>query len=212
VTIYAYLAALESLLPRTARFRVLAEVREHLADAAAQHQAAGLSPFESEAAATRDFGSVEEVARRLGSELALRETRLASVLALIATVLFVFPLYVVPENTLPPAPWPEKPTDIALLQQVSLGLWLVACALAVVAVAVAWTRLSRLTPVVLLAGALALSGAIAVSVALVIRWFSLTPATPNWALAAPLALASLVACVGAALWARSSRERLVPHL
>ena len=101
MTIDAYLVALERLLPRVARLRVLPEVREHLRDAAAAQRASGLSPLESEVAATRAFGTVEDVARRLGAELAVRESRLAGLLAVATTMFFVFPLYVVPENTLP---------------------------------------------------------------------------------------------------------------
>lgn len=208
MTIDAYLVALRRLLPRSARLRVLPEIREHLRDATAGHQASGLPPLEAEAAATRDFGPVEEVARRMGTELAVRETRFAAVLALVATLLFVFPLYVVPENTLPPAPWAEKPADIAVLQQIGIGFWIVACVLAAVAVATAWSRQSRLAPLVLFGGAVAVAGSIAATAVLVERWFALTPATPNWALAIPLALASLSACLGAAVWARASTRRL----
>lgn len=209
MTIDAYLSALERLLPRIARLRALVEVREHLRDAAARHQASGLSPVEAEEAATRDFGPAGDVARQLGSALAVRETRLAAVLALAATALFVFPLYVVPENTLPPAPWAEKPADIALLQHVGLGFWLFACALAAAGLAVAWTRWFRFAAPVLLCTAGAVSVSLAVSAALAVRWFQLTPATPNWALAAPLALLSFVACASAAMWARSTRSRLL---
>lgn len=208
MTIDAYLAELERLLPRIARRRALAEVREHLRDAAAGQEAAGTSPFEAEAAATRDFGPVADIARRIGSELALRETRLAGVLALAAAAFFVFPLYVVPENTLPPAPWAEKPQDVFVLQLAGVGLWIAAGALALAATALAWTRWPRLVAPALTCAGVALAGSVVVGIALVVRWFSYTPATPNWAFAAPLAGMCLVACAGAALWARSTRRRL----
>jgi hypothetical protein len=208
VTIDAYLVALERLLPRIARLRVLPEVREHLRDAATAQRASGLSPRDAEIAATWAFGAVEDLARRLGAELAVRESRLAGLLALATTVFFVFPLYVVPENTLPPAPWSEKPRDIALLQHVALACWIVACLLAAVAMLLAWTRWFRNTAPVLACATAALTGATAVTAAVAVRWFSLTPATPAWALAAPLALACVVACSAAALWARASSRRL----
>ena len=210
MTIEEYLSALARLLPRIARLRALPEVRDHLCDAAARHRADGLSPFEAEAAATRDFGSVAEVGRRLGFELAVRETRLAALLALAAMAFFVVPLYVVPENTLPPAPWAEKPRDIALLQAGAIGCWLLGGLLATVGVALAWTRWSRVTAPALLGATAAVAASSVVSVALVVRWFALTPATPSWGFAAPLALGSIGACASAALWARASSRRLVP--
>ena len=81
MTIDAYLVALERLLPRIARLRVLPEVREHLRDAAAAYRASGLSPLDAEVASTQAFGAVEDVARRLGAELAARESRLAGLVA-----------------------------------------------------------------------------------------------------------------------------------
>ena len=209
MTIDAYLAELERRLPRTSRRRILAEAQEHLRDSAARHSAAGLVPHTAEAAAVADFGPVEIVARRLAAAGAIRETRIATLVALGAVASFVFPLYVVPENTLPPAPWQEKPRDIFLLQLVSVGLWVAAGALAFAAAALSWTRWSRLAAPALACAPIALAGAVAFSAVLVVRWFALTPNTPNWALAAPLAAMCLVACAAAALWARSSRRRLV---
>ena len=209
MTIDAYLAQLERRLPRIARRRILAEAQEHLRDSAARHSAAGLVPHTAEAAAVADFGPVEIVARRLAAESAIRETRIATVVALGAVAFFVFPLYVVPEKTLPPAPWQEKPRDIFLLQLVSVGLWVAAGALALAAAALSWTRWSRLAALPLTCALIALAGSVAASAVLVVRWFALTPNTPNWALAAPLAAVCLVACAAAALVARSSRRRLV---
>ena len=211
MTIDAYLAELERRLPRLGGRRPRAEVREHLRDAAAQHEARGLSRGDAECAAVRDFGPVEQIARRLGSDIALRETRSAAVLALVATAFFVFPLYVVPENTLPPAPWLEKPRDIAALQLVMVALWVAAGAAALAATALAWTRLSTFAAPTLAVALTALAGATIAGIVLVVRWFSYTPSTPSWALAAPLAATCLIACGGAAAWARSSRQRLLAH-
>nr|MBA2641681.1 hypothetical protein [Actinomycetota bacterium] len=122
---------------------------------------------------------------------------------------FVFPLYVVPENTLPPAPWAEKPRDIFVLQLVSIAFWLGAGALAAVGAVLAWTRWSRFASIVLIAACAGIAGSTVVAAVLVARWFSLTPATPNWALAAPLALGSLLACTAAASWALAHRRLLV---
>ncbi|MGH3137053.1 MAG: permease prefix domain 1-containing protein [Gaiellaceae bacterium] len=208
MTIDSYLLELERRLPRIAAQRPRAEVREHLRDAAAQHEARGLSRADAECAAVRDFGPVDEIAKRLGFEIALRQTRVAAALALGATALFVFPLYVVPENTLPPAPWLEKPRDIAVIQLVMVALWVAAGVLAAAATAVAWTRLSTFAAPMLTASLVALAGSLGAVVTLAVRWYSYTPSTPNWALAAPLAAVCLVVCAGAAAWARSSHSRL----
>lgn len=208
MTIDVYLAALERALPRVARRRALREVRDHLRDSAARNRAAGASEFDAEGAATREFGPVAEVARRLSAELAVRETRIAAVLVLGAVAFFVFPLYVVPENSLPPAPWAEKPDDILLLQRVAIGLWLLAGMLAAVSVALAWTRWPRGTALALLGATVAIAGSIVASSIMVVRWFEVTSSTPNFALAVPLAAASLVACAFAAVWARSRRRLL----
>jgi uncharacterized membrane protein len=209
VTIDEYLAELERLLPRSARRRALAEIREHLRDAAARHRAAGSSSFQAEEEATREFGSVRDVARRFASELAVRETRIATVLALGAVAFFVFPLYVIPENSLPPATWAEVPRDIHALQRIAIGCWLLAGVLAATAGVLAWTRWPRFSWLALFGTASAVAGSIAVTAVVVARWFAVTSATPNWALAAPLALACVGVCAGAALWARSSRRRLL---
>jgi hypothetical protein len=211
VTIDAYLAELERLLPRAARLRALPEVREHLRDAAAHRRAAGDGPFEAEETATRAFGLPAVVGPRLAGELAVRETRIAAALAIGAVALFVFPLYVVPENTLPPASWAEMPSDLLALQRVALGLWVLAGALAVASAVLAWTHWRRYAASALLFTTVALAGSIAASVALVARWFALTPATPGWGFAAPPAAACLVVCVCAAAWARCSRQRLLVH-
>lgn len=208
MTIDTYLSELRRLLPVTARMRALREVREHLRDSAARHRAAGVSPGDAELRATGEFGEVELVAHRLGGELAIRETRIAALLALAAVAFFVFPFYVVPENTLPPAPWVEKPYELLVLQRVALGLWLAAGVLAVASTALAWSRWPRTASISLLATAAAITGAFAVSIALFWRWVEHTPSTPNLALANVLALPILVTCIGAARWTFSSRSRL----
>ncbi len=209
MTIDAYLAQLERRLPRIGRRRILAEAQEHLRDSAARHAAAGLVPHTAEAAAVADFGPVEIVARRLAAEGATRETRIAALVTLGAVAFFVFPLYVVPENTLPPAPWAEMPRDLAVLQPISVVLWLVACALAMVSIVLAWTRWSRFAAPVLVTVSAAIAGSSIIAAALAVRWFAATPATPNWALAGALAGGCLVACVAAATWTVAHRRLLV---
>ena len=201
MTIDAYLAELERRLPRIARRRVVVEAQEHLRDSAARHRAAGLSPHAAETAAVENFGSVEIVARRLAVEGAVRETRISTLVALGAVAFFVVPLYVVPENTLPPAPWAEKPRDIFVLQLVSIAFWLGAGALATASAALAWTRWSRLAAPVLTAALVAIAGSVLVAAALVERWFAAASETPAWPLiAAPLAAGCVAVCALATAW------------
>ena len=156
-----------------------------------------------------DFGPVKLVARRFAAESAVRETRLATALALGASALFVFPLYVVPENTLPPAQWAEKPRDILVLQLVVVGCWLVAVGLAVVGAALAWTPASRFAAPLIAATTIAILGSVVASAALVVRWFAEVPATPGWPLlAAPLAFGCLAVGAVAAAWTRERRSLL----
>jgi hypothetical protein len=208
MTIDRYLAELQGRLPRTARLRAIPEVRDHLRDAAARHRAGGASSSDAEVLATREFGDVEHIATRLGGELAIRETRVVAVLALFAVAFFVFPFYVVPENTLPPAPWSEKPSELLALQRATLALWLAAGMLAVAGVVLAWSRWPRMASLALAATAAGMLGASVVSAALFWRWVEYAPATPNVALANVLALPIVACCAGAAWWAFSSRGRL----
>lgn len=209
MTIDAYLGELERRLPRISRRRVLAEAQEHLRDSAAQHRAAGLPPHDAETAAVNDFGPLETVARRLAAESATRATRVSTLAALGAVAFFVFPLYVVPENSLPPAPWVEKPRDIAVLQLVSIVLWLGAGALSTASAALAWTRWSHLAAPILVTASAAIVGASGVVAAIGARWVALTPSTPNWPLAMGLAAGCLLACVAAATWALGHRRLLL---
>ena len=123
---------------------------------------------------------------------------------------FVFPLYVVPENTLPPAPWIEKPRDVLVLQLLTVGLWIAASALAAASAALAWTRWSRIAAPVLVSAFAVLTSSRSRSPPLLIeRWFEAAPATPSWPLlAAPFAIGCLVACGVGSLWALRRRSLL----
>jgi len=209
MTIERYLAELERRLPRIRRRRFLAEAEEHLRDSFDGHRAAGLPADAAESAAVADFGTVDDVAKRFGAEAALAETRVASSLVLVVALLFVFPLYVVPENTLPPATWVAKPGDVAVLQVLAIALWLGAVGLAAIGAALSWTRWSHLAVGATAAAALAVVSAGLVSAVLVWRWFSAAPATPEWPLlSGPLVVGCIVACAAASEWARRRRSAL----
>jgi hypothetical protein len=84
--IEAYLADLAHALelPRRARRRVLAEVRDHLECAAAARRVEGLAPPAAAVRAVAAFGPADVVARRFAEELALAGTRRATGAALVA--------------------------------------------------------------------------------------------------------------------------------
>jgi hypothetical protein len=113
-----YVRELEQRLPFALglRGRAISEVREHLREGGEE--------------ALARFGPLEEVAAELAQELRPRAVARASWLVSAIVVAFVFPFYVLPENTLPPAPWNVKPEYLAWKQHVALGAFLVAFGLA----------------------------------------------------------------------------------
>jgi hypothetical protein len=78
----AHVAELERALrgPGAVKQSMLAEVRDGLADAAADHRDRGLDPQRAAAAAVRDFGPVREVAPLLQEELTARQGRYTALL------------------------------------------------------------------------------------------------------------------------------------
>lgn len=203
MTISEYLAELERLLPRTHRRRFLAEAEEHLEDEARANRARGLGVEAAEQAAVESFGDPAVIARRLAPLSASTAVRRGSLVALGAIVTLVLPLYGIPENTLPPARWDSKPTDIAILQGVSIALWLGAVALGVLGVALSLTRYARVAATALAGACAAVAAFVAVGMALFARWLDEAPWTPLWpfiALALPISIACLAVCVAAALW------------
>ena len=198
----AYLAELARHLPRTHRQRFLAEAEEHLHDAANANRLRGLDADAAEHAAIQSFGDPDVVARRFVAVSALSSMRRASLVALAAVVALVLPLYGIPENTLPPARWEAKPTDIAVLQSVTIALWLTAVVLATLGLGLSLSRHARMAKGALVAATAAVAGLLAVGVALVARWLTEAPWTPLWpflGLALPITVACLGVCLAASL-------------
>ena len=159
-----YVRELERRLPFALglRPRVISEVREHLRDGGDE--------------ALARFGPVEEVAAELAGELRLRAIGRASWLLPAILAAFVFPFYVLPENTLPPAPWDVKPEYLAWKQHVALGALLAAVVLAFVALVAA--RLKPVLALVPLVGSLAaLATAVGFSSVVAAQWIDAAPGT-----------------------------------
>jgi len=142
-----YLDELKRRLPRTPlRARFLQEARDHIEDG-------GLDAF----------GPVDVVAARMRRELARRTDRLATRAVLALVALYVLPFYVIPENTLPPAPWDTMPAQLAWKVTAAEVAFAAAAALALLAVAAA--GVVRRIALFAAAGALALSAIVAAPLA-----------------------------------------------
>ena len=201
MTMDAYLAELRRRLPSTGSRRFLAEVEAHLSEAADAHVAEGMARPDAEDRAVEAFGPVDVVAERMWRETAPKAVRRAASLAILALASLVLPLYVVPENLLPPAPWDERPGYLGLLLVVALVCWGFAGAHAIFAVVAPGKHgACALGLASVFAAVCGLAG-----IAAGIAWHVDAPATP-WsvtAIAAPLTLAVLGVLGAVAWWARS---------
>ena len=158
--------------------RILAEARDHLLELAAEH---------GEEESIERFGPARalahEAARAARPVVVFRSTLVFAA----ALILFVLPLYAIPENTLPPAPWDERPADLTWKLYVSLGAFALAVPLVLIAVGAAWLRWRRTTLV-----ALAFAGA-SLAVSAVVGAIGAV----QWAQAVPGSGATLVLSLGA---------------
>jgi hypothetical protein len=146
--------------------RILAEARDHLLELAVEH---------GEEEAVERFGSARRLAveaARAARPVALLRSTLVFATAL---ALFVLPLYGIPENTLPPAPWDERPAHLTWKLYVSVGAFAVAVPLALLAVAAAWRRRRRTTLVALILAGSALAVSAAVGAVGAVQWAQAVP-------------------------------------
>ncbi len=185
-----YLSELERTLPRAhkLRNRILAETEDHLRETAQK-----LGP---ELAIER-FGAPRELARQFVPAYARFYARLSAWATLVVVTGFVALLYPIPENVLPPAPWPEggKPDYLAWKQHAVAALFLVA--VGAWAVAVATPR--RHVSVSIFATLAALGSLVAAAVlgaVVSFQWAEAVPGTPGWL--AWLSLGAIVPIVLAA--------------
>lgn len=189
-----YLRDLEARLPFALglRARVIAEVREHLRDGG-DH-------------AVERFGQVEELAAELSRELRLRAVARASWLVPIVLVLFVFPLYVVPENTLPPAPWTDKPAYLAWKQHVAGAAFLVALAFAGSGLVVARVR-PKLALVPLVCTVASLCVAVTFNSIVAVQWIEAVPGTSTAIMFATIAMSVVLALTAGLVIASALLQR-----
>jgi hypothetical protein len=152
-----YLAALRRALRRRLLIerRLLSETEAHLRESAAR--------LGSEREAIERFGDPEGLARRVARE---RAPRRAAVLFLATLPFFVLPLYAIPENTLPAAPWASTPGYLQWKRDAALALFAAAAALAVAGLR------SRLA---LLASVGALGACVCLTAVLAVQWHAAVP-------------------------------------
>lgn len=201
-----YLEELRRLLPLTRRERFLREAEMHLREASEARLRDGLGRVEAEALAVEAFGPVAVVAERMRRETAPVVVRRASGVAFVGLSALFLPLYVVPENLLPPAPWAERPEYLGVLLGVALGCWLGALGLA----AAASVAPAGIGAQALVASAVLGLGCGVSALAAAVAWHVEAPSTP-WsivAIAVPITIVALGGVVGAASWARE-RVRIV---
>jgi hypothetical protein len=212
VIIEAYLAELRRRLPSMRRGRFLREAEEHLRDDARERmRACETDPVAAEAAAIEAFGPVETVAERLAREAAPYAVRRAAFVAVAGLALLIVPVYGIPENRLPPAPWSDRPAVLDVLVSVTEAAWIGAVALALLALAASWARRARLATALLVAAGAAGASSIAAAFATTVAWRIEVPATPVWSvlgLLVPATAVSLGSALAAVAWARAKRPLL----
>jgi len=184
-------------VPRRRAARVVTESRDHLIELAADG---------GEHRAVARFGPPQriavEVARAVQPVVLFRST----LVFLGALALFVLPLYAIPENTLPPAPWDERPGYLTWKLYVSLAAFGVAVPAALIAVAAAWRRrrLIALASLSLAGTSLAVSATVGAIGA--VQWAQAVPGSGT-TLALTLVATACLGGVAAASLASAGRVR-----
>jgi hypothetical protein len=187
-----YLRELEQRLPFALglRERALSEIREHLREGGDE--------------ALARIGPVDELAGELGRELRVRAAARASWLIPVLVGLFVVPFYIVPENTLPPAPWEVKPGYLEWKQHVAVVAWLVALGLGL-----AGLLLGRLLPRVavlpLVAAIAALGVAVVFGSLMAVQWIEAVPGTSAGVTYASIAASVVLLASGTAVLVEACR-------
>ena len=190
-------------VPRRRAARVVAESRDHLMELAAE---------EGEHEAVDRFGPPQtiavEVARAVQPVVLFRST----LVFLGALALFVLPLYAIPENTLPPAPWDERPGYLTWKLYVSLGAFGVALAAALIAVAAAWRRRRRIALASLSLAGTSLAVSAVVGAIGAVQWAQAVPGSATTLVLTLVATACLGGVAAASLASAGRVRRLTRDL
>jgi hypothetical protein len=186
----AYLAELRrALRPRfLLQKRLLAEAEAHLRDSADALRRSGVASEEAEREAVARFGPAKSVAADAITAAWPRSLLPAALLLLGALVAQVLPLYAIPENTLPPAPWVERPDYLTWKLYGSIGGSGVAFSVALVSLIAAWRGWGRAAAGALLMSLTAFAVSAALCSVLAVQW---ADAVPGSVTALALSLAAI---------------------
>ena len=194
------------------RRRILLEAEDHLREAASDG---------GEEAAVARFGAPTEVAGRFTETAVGMRARVAARLLVVALALAFLALYPIPEQVLPPAPWPgDQPPDYLHWKQDAVAvLFLVAAAAGTTAFVLARgyrlrAALSRRTlgAVLVLAAmcVLALAAMLVLGAVLAYQWHEAVPGSPGvgW-IAAFATVQALLLATSASMAARAAVTAVV---
>ena len=156
--------------------------------------------------AAERFGSPRRIAVEAARIAYPRRLVWSAVAYAAAVALFVMPLYGIPENTLPPAPWAERPDYLTWKLYVSAAAWLVALGAAGAALLLAWRRLPRATFAALSCSAIALAVAVGIGSLGAVQWADAVPGSTR-TLVLSLAATAVLGCAAAGALASADRVR-----
>ena len=152
------------------------------------------------------FGSPRRIAVEAARVAYPRRLVWSAVAYAAVVALFVMPLYGIPENTLPPAPWAERPDSLTWKLYVSAAAWLVALGAAGLAALLAWRRLPRATFAALSCSAIALAVSAGIGSLGAVQWADAVPGSTE-TLVLSLAATAVLGCAAAGALASADRVR-----
>jgi hypothetical protein len=156
--------------------------------------------------AVQRFGSPRRVAVEAARVVYPRRLLWSTLVYAAAVALFVLPLYGIPENTLPPAPWAERPDYLTWKLYTSAAAWVVALGAAGAAALLAWRRLPRSTCAALSCSAIALALAAGIGSIGAAQWADAVPGSTT-TLVLSLAATAVLGCAAAGALASADRVR-----
>jgi hypothetical protein len=173
------------------RRRILAESEDHL---------------RSDPEAVNRFGSPRCVAVEAARVVHPRMLLTCALAYAAVVALFVLPLYAIPENTLPPAPWSERPDYLTWKLYVSEAAWVLALVAAATAVLLAWARVRPVALAALACSAIALGVAAGIGSVGAVQWTNAVPGSGT-TLALSVAATAVLGCAAAGALASAERVR-----
>jgi len=184
------------------RRRLLAEVEDHLRESAEELRRSGLAADDAEREAVARFGSPKAIATEAVRAAWPRSLVPAALLLLGSLLLFVFPLYGIPENTLPPAPWDTRPGYLTWKLYASLAAYGVSLGAVLLAAGAAWRGWARVALGAFATSIAALGVSAALGITLAVQWAQAVPGSgTTFALVLPATALTLILATAAAAMA-----------